>query len=823
MRSVSKVTPASGELVQKDSNRAVLAVNSANGGSQDGLLKPRFRAPNSLIFRFYLFLEGRLWTTFISALTVFALFGDDLRVAVFAMSWDTFFDSVSLLALLAFTTELVVFTIAKPKYFRSFYFYLDILATVTMISDIGFIWNTILEAAFASGTTGNSQEAIDAIQASRVGTKSSRIVRIVRLVRLVRVVKLYKVSNRDNAEDISTENPSLVGKKLSEKTMQRVIAVVLSMLIFVQLFDVGMWTSEAPHGTYGLNHLHFRFQRFKANMEAYGDNFTQYLEDTTFGFKSEIEFYTRGIEGGRLLYFRLHGATDEENAELIQIAKETVWYRWPEEHDVPYMARTSANSDYEPIVEIKSSETQVREELRESEFETSYAVECYEKMMDTLDESNTTCSSYAYFDIRAEVKLAAGLNIIQTIFVMIVLTFGSLMISADAEQLVIRPIERMVRSVQELAENPMGTKNAALPMETTDDDDETVLLQNTIAKIGQLLQIGFGEAGSEIIAKNMSNNAGIEPMCDGVKMEAVFGFCDIRNFTDTTECLQEKVMVYVNRVGAIVHEATHSWYGAANKNIGDAFLLVWKMNDTKRHVDAGNMCDNALVAFLKTMIDLKRENGPGGCLNAYKDHPAIRKRFGENNFEIRLGMGLHIGWAIEGAIGSHYKIDASYLSPNVNMASRLEAATKQFRTPLLLSEDFFDALSSKARKRCRKIDRVTVKGSIQPMGLFTCDIVDFPDTFGEPQYDGKRRLMFDFEGPEMDFIQSSLPENFLSNFSDAVAAYCSGDWAAAKRMLDNVLVEKPGDGPTLSLLSVMEEFDYESPSNWKGYRELTEK
>jgi class 3 adenylate cyclase len=50
-----------------------------------------------------------------------------------------------------------------------------------------------------------------------------------------------------------------------------------------------------------------------------------------------------------------------------------------------------------------------------------------------------------------------------------------------------------------------------------------------------------------------------------------------------------------------------------------------------------------------------------------------------------MGFGLHVGWAIEGAIGSIYKIDASYLSPNVNMASRLEAATKQFGTSLLVS------------------------------------------------------------------------------------------------------------------------------------------
>jgi len=49
-----------------------------------------------------------------------------------------------------------------------------------------------------------------------------------------------------------------------------------------------------------------------------------------------------------------------------------------------------------------------------------------------------------------------------------------------------------------------------------------------------------------------------------------------------------------------------------------------------------------------------------------------------------MGFGLHVGWAIEGAIGSSFKIDASYLSPNVNMASRLEAATKQFGTGLLV-------------------------------------------------------------------------------------------------------------------------------------------
>jgi class 3 adenylate cyclase len=57
----------------------------------------------------------------------------------------------------------------------------------------------------------------------------------------------------------------------------------------------------------------------------------------------------------------------------------------------------------------------------------------------------------------------------------------------------------------------------------------------------------------------------------------IFGFCDIRNFTDATEVLQEGVMLFVNEIGEIVHSIVNKYSGAANKNIGDAFLLVWKV------------------------------------------------------------------------------------------------------------------------------------------------------------------------------------------------------------------------------------------------------
>jgi class 3 adenylate cyclase len=66
-----------------------------------------------------------------------------------------------------------------------------------------------------------------------------------------------------------------------------------------------------------------------------------------------------------------------------------------------------------------------------------------------------------------------------------------------------------------------------------------------------------------------------------------------------------------------------------------------------------------------------------------------------NNYSVKMGFGLHVGWAIEGAIGSSYKIDASYLSPNVNMASRLEAATKYYGVMILFTGELFDMFITK--------------------------------------------------------------------------------------------------------------------------------
>jgi class 3 adenylate cyclase len=393
---------------------------------------------------------------------------------------------------------------------------------------------------------------------------------------------------------------------------------------------------------------------------------------------------------------------------------------------------------------------------------------------------------------------------------------------------------------------------------------ETRILEHSIAKICSLLSVGFGEAGAEIIADNIKSGGDLNPMVPGRRVMAVFGFCDIRNFTDTTEVLQEGVMEFVNSIAHIVHQEVALHGGAANKNIGDAFLLVWKLpgspgmkrarssvtvrgsgNSRASLASTGSsaageeamlIADAALASFVIIQAALRRS----AKLHQYSQREDLNERM--PGFSIKMGFGLHVGWAIEGAIGSHFKIDASYLSPHVNTAARLEAATKQFNVPLLLSEEFVTMLSAPVRRRVRQIDCVTVKGSRQPIGLYTYDVStegiapplvledsmagEDPSggTYSEQAYASE----FD-EHPDI-LAVTCVGDAFLQRFNEGFELYRAGDWPAARVVFEecrslrrNRLGRPVPDGPSETLLAVMGEKGFEAPEDWRGYRELTEK
>lgn len=61
----------------------------------------------------------------------------------------------------------------------------------------------------------------------------------------------------------------------------------------------------------------------------------------------------------------------------------------------------------------------------------------------------------------------------------------------------------------------------------------------------------------------------------------------------------------------------------------------------------------SLLSFLKIIARLNKQHN----IVKYRWNKKLTERM--PGFQVQMGMGLHVGWAIEGAIGSKYKIDAS--------------------------------------------------------------------------------------------------------------------------------------------------------------------
>lgn len=98
-------------------------------------------------------------------------------------------------------------------------------------------------------------------------------------------------------------------------------------------------------------------------------------------------------------------------------------------------------------------------------------------------------------------------------------------------------------------------------------------------------------------------------------MYAIFGFCDIRNFTDATEILVDEVLEFVNKIAKIVHSEVSNSEGGANKNIGDAFLVVWKLKG-RSESDVHELTKPSLTAEEKERILMKYRQVPEQLLMA---------------------------------------------------------------------------------------------------------------------------------------------------------------------------------------------------------------
>mmetsp|Transcript_39193 Transcript_39193/g.78489 ORF Transcript_39193/g.78489 Transcript_39193/m.78489 type:complete len:354 (-) Transcript_39193:165-1226(-) len=352
-------------------------------------------------------------------------------------------------------------------------------------------------------------------------------------------------------------------------------------------------------------------------------------------------------------------------------------------------------------------------------------------------------------------------------------------------------------------------------------------------KLAVLLQQAYGAAGAKLIRRTLANSGkGNEVSVNsrGKIVRAFFGFCDIRNFTDLTEVLQSDVMKVVNTVAQYVHKAVTDSSGFPNKNIGDAFLLVWKPSGALANGNGvQETADDALRSYIRMILEVARSTRLKKCAKT----KAIQERL--PGYRVKMGFGLHFGWAVEGAIGTSTKIDASYLSPHVNMSSRLEGATKQYGVEILFSEEVYHLLSPEVGELCRMVDRVTVKGSIRPLCLYTYDVPACASD-GGPLPDIEADRISDAEMSSTEFfmrVQPGTDVEFRCKFKAALAHYLGGElgaqrnWTLAEKELNECLQIVPNDGPSRAILNYMmatrNKWVPEGHEKWEGFRPLDEK
>ena len=466
----------------------------------------------------------------------------------------------------------------------------------------------------------------------------------------------------------------------------------------------------------------------------------------------------------------------------------------------------------------------------------------------------------------------ATLNILKLISIFISVYIICIRMNKDLNLLILKPLNDINKVIDKVSKDPVNNKiiselrlNFESRINNFNDKKhlnyEMKVIESTLIRTSGLIAVGYGEAGSEIIKKFIKGNEGFDPMASGNKIEAIFGFCFIHDFAAISEVFEEKTMPFVNHICEIVHSCVDKFNGYTNKNIGDCFLLAWKVKSKEIKLDNNTsninqnqndeltlLADCALLAFLNIFKKINKSRK----ILSYRKDPDIIKRFG-NKYSVALGFGLHYGWGIEGAIGSHHKIDCSYLSPNVNIAARLETATNIYGVDILFSGEFYNLLSDFMKQKCRKIDVVTLKGSEKPIDLYTVDLnknikpgklmskKDRMSLREKMDYYGqkKKKLWKKYENGqkgksigEIYFKESKgfkqilthkKSELFYSNFEEGLNHYLYGDWEEASSFLYRALYLDNSDGPTKTILEYIKKNEFKAPEDWDGYRVLTSK
>jgi class 3 adenylate cyclase len=230
---------------------------------------------------------------------------------------------------------------------------------------------------------------------------------------------------------------------------------------------------------------------------------------------------------------------------------------------------------------------------------------------------------------------------------------------------------------------------------------------------------------------------------DHVESEMTILFSDIRSFTALSEEMSPEqtfrfLNAYLRRAGPIIraHE------GFVDKYIGDAIMGLFP---------------NAAHTALDAAIDLHR---------GLDDYNRERARAGDPS--IAIGVGLHRGTLMLGAIGESERIETTVIADAVNIASRTESLTKQFRAPVIATASVVAALERPDEYQLRPLGEVVVYGASHGIEMFE---------------------VFDGDAPEL--LLSKV--RTLDDFTAGVHAFTAGDFVKAGDAFARVLEQSSHD------------------------------
>jgi len=176
-------------------------------------------------------------------------------------------------------------------------------------------------------------------------------------------------------------------------------------------------------------------------------------------------------------------------------------------------------------------------------------------------------------------------------------------------------------------------------------------------------------------------------------------FCDIRGFTTISEGLApEKVVQLLNEYFEKMVEVVFRNKGTLDKFIGDGMMVIFGAPEDDEYQEV-----NALKAALEMQSELL----------------SLAAKWKPEGLNLRIGIGINSGPAIVGNIGSSRRMEYTAIGDTVNLASRLESATKELGVGILISEYTHNAL--RGSFRFKNMGAVHVKGRVDPVLTYSVE------------------------------------------------------------------------------------------------------